>query len=103
MLRTAARQAYLVDLLTLPDRPDVVESLVADAAGLARDRGAAQLVFWLPHRHPYRGALFRVGFLDSRIDPGVGFHGVDMPAARLSLLANPATPVHFVLGDTDLA
>jgi hypothetical protein len=101
--RTAGPRAYLVDLLGVPDRPDIVEALAADAVAVARARGSSQLMCWLPRRHPYRRALFRQGFFDSRQDPGVGFHAVEMPPEELAPLADASAAIHFGLGDTDLA
>jgi hypothetical protein len=102
ILRPGAPRAYLADLLALPGRLDVVEALVADAVEGARRAGAAGIECWLPRRHPYRRALRRQGFFDSRRDAGVQYHGVDAPAAALQVLQDPRARVHYTIGDTDL-
>jgi hypothetical protein len=102
VLRPATPRAYLADLLAVPDRPDVVEALIADQVGLARRAGAAGIECWLPERHPYRAPLRRLGFFDSRRDAGIQYHAVDVPASALRVLEDPLARFHYTIGDTDV-
>ena len=102
VLRTMGRRAYLADLLVQPGREDAVETLVADAVGLASATGAAMIDCWLPRRHPYRPWLRRQGLFDRGRDAGVSYHPVELPAEKLSPLADPRARIHYTLGDTDL-
>jgi hypothetical protein len=102
VVRFAGDRAYLSDLLALPDRPDSVDALVADAVEVAARGGAAILECWLPRRHPYRAALRRWGFLDRGRDAGISCHAVEMPEAELAPLDDPRARIHYTLGDTDL-
>jgi hypothetical protein len=101
-VRLKGNRAYLEDLLALPGRTDVVETLVADAIELARAHGAAILECWLPRHHPYRPSLRRHGFFDRGHDPGISYHAVEMPPEELRFLEDPQARVHFMLADTDL-
>ena len=102
VLRLAGTKAYLADLLALPGRIDVLERLVADAVTLAHSDGASGLECWLSGGHPYRGALRRQGFFDSRLDVGVEFHPIAATAEDLRCLRDPHARVHFQMGDTDM-
>ena len=102
ILRVAGAKAYLCDLLALPGREDVVEALVADAVHAARAANATGVECWLSSGHPYRGALSRQGFFDSRLDVGVQYTPIDATAEDLRCLADPKARVHFLIGDTDL-
>jgi hypothetical protein len=100
--RTAGSNTHLCDLLALPGRDDVVEALAADAIRAAATAGATGIECWLSSRHPYRRALRRQGFLNSRFDVGVEYHPIDATAEELRSLADPGARVHFLIGDTDL-
>ena len=102
VLRTDGAKAYLADLLALPGRIDVLETLVADAVALAHRGGASGLECWLSGGHPYRVALRRQGFLDSRLDVHVEFHAIGATAEDLRCLCDPHARVHFQMGDTDM-
>jgi hypothetical protein len=102
ILRTAGAKAFVADVLAVPGRLDVVESLLADAVALARRSGAAGIECWLSKGHPYRAALRRQGLFDSHIDVGVQFHPIEASADDLRCLGDPRARVHFQMGDTDL-
>ena len=102
ILRVAGANARLCDLLALPGREDVIEALVADAVRAVRAANAAGVECWLSSGHPYRRALRRQGFIDSRLDVGVQYTPIDATAEDLQCLADPKARVHFLIGDTDL-
>jgi hypothetical protein len=102
VLRLAGAKAYLADLLAVPGRIDVIETLLADALRLAQRAGAAGVECWLSNPHPYRAALRRQGFVDSRLNVGVVYHPIAATTEDLRCLSDPAARVHFQMGDSDL-
>jgi hypothetical protein len=95
-------ESYLVELLTLPGRPEVVAALIEDAlAGCAR-AGFDRLFCDISTIHPYRAVLLKRGFVEKgRIMP---FTVRAMRPADLdvSFISDPNARVHLMLGDTDL-
>jgi hypothetical protein len=102
ILRFNGGAAYVADLLALPGRLDVVEALIADVVAIARRAGSTGVELWLSGGHPYRRALGRQGFFDSRLDTGWAYHAVDAPIEAMRPLADPHARVHLLMGDTDL-
>lgn len=100
-LRVNEREVVLADLLTLPGREDVAASLIADAIGLARERGAPRIRCWMARRHPYRRALEGAGFVRYDLPAPVVFEIRTTPLEELGLLAEPTARVHFMTADTD--
>ena len=64
--------------------------------------GASGVECWLSGGHPYRAALRRQGFFDSRLDVGVEFHPIAATAEDLRCLRDPHARLHFQMGDTDM-
>jgi hypothetical protein len=102
VLRLVRSHAFIADLLAVPGRIDVVDALIADVVEIARGAGATGLECWLSSGHPYRGALRRQGFIDSRRDVLIEHHAVGASAEDLASLSDPRARVHFQMGDTDL-
>ena len=93
---------YLVDLLALPGRVDVVSALIEPLTADLGRAGCVDLLCWLPQLHPYRAALHRAGFLDARELPIITFRHAGADPADLDFLTEPELRLHFTLGDTDL-
>ena len=93
---------FLVDLLALPGRVDVVSELIETLIADLGRAGCVDLRCWLPQRHPYREALHRAGFLDARELPTITFRHAGADPADLDFLTEPEVRIHFTLGDTDL-
>lgn len=89
------------DLLALPGRLDVVTALVTRALREVRAAGAASVLCWLPARHPYRGVLRRLGFVDSPTRVGHLFRGQSLTSELVALLSSRHARAHFTLGDSD--
>ena len=101
VLRIDPDGAILGDLLTLPDRTDVAQSLIADAIQLARSAGAPQLRAWMPRSHPYHPLLASFGFVKYRTPLQLVYTPRTCNPADLELLQDPQTSVHFMTADTD--
>jgi hypothetical protein len=101
VLRAQRGAGYIADLLALPERPDIVESLARDAARELRERAVERVECWLLPDHPYAEALRRCGYLerDRRRPPTI--EPVGVPASEVAFLAGAGVAVHFTLGDID--
>jgi len=93
--------AALTDILALPGREEVAESLIRDAIRLARGQGATAITTRLPQRHPYLPALARTGFYDAGHLAGELISPRHTLPEELSFLDSPDTRVHHVLADSD--
>jgi GNAT superfamily N-acetyltransferase len=62
---------YIVDLLALPGRLDVVDALAAEAVDYFDSQGTNIVNCQTVKGHPYEKALNRHGFLDSRLKVGI--------------------------------
>jgi hypothetical protein len=100
--KARGEQGYLVDLLALPGRLEVVAALVAEIDVALERAGCVDVLCWLPARHPYRAALHRAGFIDTRHRPVITHRPCRLPVEALAFLDAPEVPIHFMLGDTDL-
>jgi hypothetical protein len=99
--RVTARRAHVADLLAVPDQPEVVETLLAQAVHLSRQAGAGGIACWLPDHHPYRNSLRRLGFVPRRRDVGMRYRARALPAEELAFLDRADARTHIMMGDTD--
>src|SRR5574342_836023 len=65
VLSVSRGRALVAELLALPGRTDVAESLIIESIRSARAVGAAAIECRLPKHHPYRPLLRRAGFFRS--------------------------------------
>jgi hypothetical protein len=93
--------AQLADILTLPGRADVAESLIRDAIQLAGEGDASVITTRLPKRHPYRPALARAGFFDIGHVAGELIAARGMPDDDLAFLDSEDARIHLVYADSD--
>jgi hypothetical protein len=94
-------EAFVADLLALPDRSDVVRSLIEDARRLFREASVELVSCWMVSRHPYNGILRRYGFVDTRMDVGFMYRPLRLDGAILEFMANADGRIHLTLGDSD--
>lgn len=100
-LRFDERGAVLADMLTLPGRADVAESLVSDAIELAHQHRSPLIRCWMPRVHPYRNALADAGFVQYRTPMSFNYRARECDPADLALLQETQARVHFMTADTD--
>jgi hypothetical protein len=100
--RLGRPRGMLVDLLALPGREDVAEALARDAVTQLVESGCAEVICWLPHAHPYRAVLQRVGFLTLPRSKDIRWRPERLAPAELEFLDSPDARVHFMMGSTDL-
>ena len=92
-------EARIADLLALPERTDVVRSLIEDA--LFREAGAELASCWMITWHPCNHILRRYGFFDSGKDIGFLFRPVDPDRGFLDFMVDPDTRIHLTHGGSD--
>jgi len=100
VLSACRGRALVADLLTLPGRADVADSLIADSIRSARAVGAAAIECRLPKHHPYRPLLRRAGFFRTTKAASF-FEAVGVPEDAIAFLDDPGASVHLTLGDSD--
>lgn len=86
-------------LLALPDRLDVVESLVQEAMRSLHRQGIAAIQCWSVPQHPYRAVLRKLGIEKERRTITLV---INAAGEEFTFLDDPAAAVHIVAGDTDL-
>jgi hypothetical protein len=100
VLTSMRGHGYIADLLTLPGREDVAESLLRDAFAAFRDADLQSGRCWAPHAHPYLGALQRTGFTRHRQPRHVTYR-VHRNPEQAQVLSEPDARVHLMIGDSD--
>jgi GNAT superfamily N-acetyltransferase len=96
-------RGYVAELLTLPGRRDVADSLLRDALDHFRRLGRATVECWLPEHHPYRQILDELGFLPRPQGRYArGYRALGASEEELAFLREPEVPIHRTLGDTDI-
>ena len=103
VLKATGARGYIVDLLALPGREDVVRALLDDALRQLRARDVAAVHAWMVKNHPYMRELRRLGFVNSRHETGLTLRPQLMPQSEIEFLWNdPHARVHFTHADSDL-
>lgn len=91
---------YVVDLLALPDRLDVVNELLGVAVQFFEDNGVNIINYQVASNHPYRSVFERHGFLDSRVKLHIFYQPSD---SKMRLSIPPQTGnVYLSWGDHDI-
>lgn len=102
VVRTQKDVGFISDILALPGRLDVVESLARDATECLQGLGVQHAQCWLLSNHPYIAPLARCGFLRTAGKTPPTLEAVNVPRSDIEFLAGRDATVHFTLGDTDL-
>ncbi|HVT39028.1 MAG TPA: GNAT family N-acetyltransferase [Gemmatimonadaceae bacterium] len=99
--RVSGEQGYIADLLALPSRRDVAESLLRDALARLDASADCDVSSWLPRLHPYAELFRRAGFVDPRRDSGAAYRPLRLGEDRLAFLSNRRARIHLMIGDSD--
>ena len=99
-------RGHIVDVLALPNRLDVVRTLVDDATERLGRAGAAAVECWMLRRHPYAGVLRQSGFVplpraSSETDGEISIFGLGMAPEERRLLISREARIHLVRADFD--
>lgn len=93
---------WIIDLLTLPNRFDVVNALVSHAIDLFDSRDVNIIRYWILKGHPNVRYLLKNGFVDIRKDaPTTIFQIVDVGVEWRKFMNSPVEKIHFQIGDTE--
>jgi hypothetical protein len=93
---------HIADALVLPERLDVLESLLVDAVARARAVGNTSLECWRFPYHPYVPVSEKVGFDKPRRTHGLNLQSLHGQDNDVAFFADPRERAHFSAGDTDL-
>lgn len=99
VVRMSEGRGHIVDLLALPDRNDVVSSLVAAAEDYARQAGVAALHCQTVRSHPYNAVLAAHGFVNFRRPLNFVCLPMRLEPAKLAVLKRTDAAVHLTDGD----
>jgi len=102
VLRVTGGLGYIADILALPGRLDVVDSLARDGAQQLRKTGAAAGECWLMANHPYVDAVRNAGFLGRRVRAAPTFEPMSVPEREMTFLCGRDVAVHLTVGDMDI-
>jgi hypothetical protein len=102
VLRAAGTKAVVADLLTLPDRGDVAESLLGAVRDGSRDDGQQTVECWSHPHDVYRWAIDKAGFRALRRSVHLTFRPLRFAPEEAAFLGDMRAPVHFTAGDTDI-
>ncbi|MFP3951995.1 MAG: GNAT family N-acetyltransferase [Candidatus Bathyarchaeia archaeon] len=96
---------YIIDVLTPPDRVDVMEALVSDVVNFFDENGINMVNTIAVNGHPLEKALSSHGFVDTRISLKIflGRYGKRAQDQELKniLRESPSKHIHFSYGDID--
>lgn len=102
VLRLTDDAGYVADLLALPGRNDVVESLLSAAIERFRAGGQRRVECWSDAHSVYRWAQDRAGFNKLRRTIGIGYRPTGVSPEEAAFLGDPTASILFTAGDTDL-
>ena len=98
-LRTSGERGSVMDLLTLPGRGDVADSLIAAALEHFRREGCSAVQFVTVAQHPYNRVFGQRGFFDSRRSGDFYCAAMRMDKDGLLFLESKHATVHLTDGD----
>jgi hypothetical protein len=101
VLRVTNGTGHIADLLALPGRTDVAESLVVDALAYFHGRQVSPVQCWCASRHPYQELLTSLGFANKKRTIRLGWVAFTSKPDRAAL-GNDQLALHYMAGDTDL-
>lgn len=95
-------EGYIVDILSLPDRLDIVSLLVSEANRYFDLEKVNVVYSWVIEGHPYKRVMLSNGYLDSRYEPYFIFQNISLSESDWWELDNiPAEKMHLSYGDSD--
>jgi GNAT superfamily N-acetyltransferase len=102
--RISNGRGFITDMLVLPDRMDVLRSLVAQSLGGLQEQGAREVECWLPEHHPYWAGLSHFPFDRKRrsIDYKLTSNSLTPERLQIPFADDPRAPLHITIGDSDV-
>lgn len=104
VVRMSHGRGYVADVFALPERLDVVQSLVDAGVRDLDAAGASEIECWLPAHHPYWPAFRSAGFTHKRRTIPVSVRSSREYAAvfEMPFGGDPEAAIHITMGDSDL-
>ena len=90
-------RGYIVDLLTLPNRLDVAESLLLAALSFFKEEKVNLVSYQVIKNHPNESLSLRYGFKRSNKTPHMYYNYVGEQMLQLETI--PPHKIHFSMGD----
>jgi hypothetical protein len=92
---------HVADVLALPERIGVVDSLLEESFRIFNEAGVNEAYCWMSLGHPYKRALERRGFLDlgKRVNYAISPNLIDETILKNTL--DKGKKIHVMIGDSD--
>lgn len=98
----AYHTGHIIDLLTLPDRDEVLESLLRESVKFFDENDINAVRHWVTIDHPLEKAMRRHGFINSRSGtPLIVFSHMNVGDNWEEFIKSEKSRVHFQMGDTE--
>ena len=94
-------EGYIVDILTLKERKDVLTNLLSFAVEYFDENGVNMSRVWCVEGNRIESLLRMNGFVNSRSGPLIYFRLLDVGDEWVKFMASNSSGVHYHLGDTD--
>lgn len=94
-------EGYIVDLITLPQRPDIVNILIEDAIKYFNNKSINIIYSWIIKKHPYEGMFNNYAFINSRKRINVGYRLLNIKNEVMEFQTSLPEHLHLHIGDTD--
>ena len=106
VVHAVGARGYIMDLLALPGRLDVVRTLIDDTISQLDEVGTAAIDCWMLREQPYARMLNQAGFVrlpgrSAEVSGEIGWYGGDFGSEGRALLASPDARVHLMHVDFD--
>lgn len=92
---------YIMDLLTIRDRRDAAELLIAEAVRWFNEEEVNLVNYLLPQNHPYIHSAKKNGFINSHIKPFLFYHPYKETDRFKDLNMSTSCSTYFTWGDHD--
>jgi len=92
---------FIVDLLAIPQRLDIADTLVADAVNYFDENDINAIFCLVVKNHPYERIFKKYSFLEGRKKPNIFYNALKLKAKLSDLRMASASKVHFSYGDRD--
>jgi len=94
-------EGVIVDWMSLPDRTDVADALVAEGDRFFEENSVNVVRAWAVKGHPHEKLLKMRGFIDSKSGPSAFFEDLTLIDRPQDITGCPAHRFHFQMGDID--
>lgn len=94
-------EGYIVDLLTLPNRIDVAESLIIDAMKDFENKNINIIHALIFQKHPYKSLLSNKGFIKDEKKLHLFYRAKNMENELNDFVNSSVEKIHFMYGDLD--